>query len=122
MLKVDVTSWRRQIEANAKRVLNAGDNAFEKSAELLKERVEYYTPVGNPSLWQFPAPKGYTPGYLKSNWKLTKLSKEIILSNDAPYALRVENGWSSQAPSGMLRRAWMDYPRLLEQAAREQRL
>lgn len=119
MLKVNVTGWRVQIESQSNAVKAAGARAHERSAELLKERVEEYTPVGNPALWKYPAPKNYTPGHLKSNWKLSNLAGQILLTNDAPYALAIENGWSTQAPSGMLRRAWLDYPRLLEQAVRE---
>lgn len=122
MLKVDVTSWKRQIETQSKLTVQASERVWDRSAELLKERVEKYTPVGSPALWKYPAHKDYTPGFLRSNWKLTKLVKSIELTNDAPYAQRVENGWSSQAPSGMLRRAWMDYPQLLQQAAREFKL
>jgi hypothetical protein len=122
MLVVNVTSWQRQIESNSRIVQANSQKVWDRSADLLKERVESYTPVGDPSRWKYPPHKDYTPGFLKSNWRLSKLAKSIELINDAPYAQRVENGWSSQAPSGMLRRAWMDYPQLLEQAARENKI
>ncbi len=119
MLKVNVSSWKRQIDANAFKVMKVGEKAFRRAAELMKNRIMEYTPVGNPSLWKYPAHKDYTPGYLRSNWKLTFNGQVASVTNDAPYAMRVENGWSSQAPNGMMRRAAMDYPQLLEQASRE---
>lgn len=78
-------------------------------------------------------PKGYTGGRLRANWNASigkadssvtsetdssgnstaskgavlsnfKLSdRAIYLSNNLPYALRVENGWSQQRPKGMVR-------------------
>lgn len=74
---------------------------------------------------------GYTGGSFRSNWYLTKtvesvkydvdrnisegeavsdIAKRIqgsesdswILSNNAPYAQRIENGWSTQAPVGVV--------------------
>lgn len=32
-----------------------------------------------------------------------KLGESVYVTNAAPYALRLENGWSKQAPSGVLR-------------------
>jgi len=91
------------------------------------------TPVGNPSLWKSKPPKGYTGGRLRGNWQASIdkpatgiLSKEdkngnatigkmsaiveshkddgiLWLTNNLPYAMRVEYGWSTQAPSGMVR-------------------
>lgn len=119
MLKVDVTSWQQQIRAHSAIINLSSEKVFARSVDLLKKRIIEYTPVGDPTLWHWPAHKDYTPGFLKSNWKAVINGQEAEISNDAPYALRVENGWSSQAPNGMMRRAWMDYPIILEQAARE---
>jgi len=91
------------------------------------------TPVGNPSIWKSKPPKGYTGGRLRGNWqasvntpatgvldakdkngnatigKMTAVIESqkgdgvLWLSNNLPYAYRVEYGWSTQAPSGMVR-------------------
>ena len=90
------------------------------------------TPVGNPSLWQAPAPPGYTGGTARANWQLTNgapaqgevaatdsgtatrsaVTSEIprlqytgkfTLANNLPYIERLENGWSTQAPQGMVK-------------------
>lgn len=95
--------------------------------------VIFKSPVGNPSLWQSPAPKGYVGGRLRGSWGVsvgspttplenidptgqsaftdgqTALSSypeegfpAIYIQNPMPYASAIENGWSSQAPRGMV--------------------
>ena len=41
----------------------------------------------------------------------------IFLFNNLPYAMRVENGWSNQAPQGMVRVTLMEHPQIVEEAA-----
>ena len=76
-----------------------------------------------------PSPEKYTPGRFRSNWFLTKsrasvkqsdeilkpgviiqsysrrilreYSEKWILTNNMPYAKRLDNGWSTQAPNGI---------------------
>lgn len=90
------------------------------------------TPVGNPSIWDSKPPKGYIGGTLRNSWHCAinsnvgvpirgasksgtdslkslssiqsySLGDSVYLVNRAPYARRVEFGWSSQAPTGMVR-------------------
>jgi hypothetical protein len=116
---VDTAKWAKQFGTEVKRTTNAMDFTVKKVAERLKKQIEFYTPVGDPSLWNWPAHKDYTPGKLKANWTLTVNGKETTISNDLPYALRVEFGWSTQAPEGMMRRAVLDYPILFNRTAAE---
>jgi hypothetical protein len=90
------------------------------------------SPVGNPDLWKSGyAPPGYTGGSFRSNWYLTQFTPSVkydgdlvvsrsdkitgivnsitrkdstqwILTNNAPYAQRIESGWSTQAPAGVV--------------------
>lgn len=90
------------------------------------------SPVGAPELWKNPKPpKGYQAGTFRSNWNITlrnpstrysstkvsseqqKLqevaskvtqseSKNYFLTNNSPYGERLENGWSTQAPVGIV--------------------
>lgn len=56
------------------------------------------TPIGDPSRWKTKyKPKNYKPGNARRN---TELKGNEIQAN-YPYALRLENGYSSQAPQGM---------------------
>ena len=95
------------------------------------------TPVGNPSLWMSKPPKGYVGGSLRGGWNASigridisqsgkidasggdtigsmsvsienlELGDTFYLTNPLPYAWRVEYGWSSQRPKGMVRQAIM---------------
>jgi hypothetical protein len=91
------------------------------------------SPVGNPSLWKGPAPFGYVGGQFRGNWQLTlnqttdatlsridptgsaslqdadralaniKAFDSVHIQNNLPYAIRLEEGWSTeQAPQGMV--------------------
>ena len=92
-------------------------------------RVTEKSPVSDPSTWKNPRP--HVGGFFRANWLLsignpTDDTTEslgafagrnsgsiasfaasqgfpmIYLQNNLPYALRLENGWSKQAPSGVL--------------------
>lgn len=114
--------------------------------ELLR-RVVLRTPVGNPDLWQSRAPRGYVGGFLRGNWQVTigtpaggtidqfSTSAEqviaeqsgavsswdgdgaIFIVNNAPYSMRIERGWSSQAPQGMVQITLEEYPYIVQQEA-----
>lgn len=86
------------------------------------------SPIGRPELWESPAPEGYRPGMFKASWKVIigkpssdgeetsrrgkgddsaidryKLGIETHILNNTPYAERLHEGWSTQAPIG-----WVD--------------
>lgn len=101
-------------------VLNVGRSVVEKS------------PVGDASYWKSPPPPGYVGGRFRANWQHGFGSPAIgalddidpsggvsiahiqsgvegnpaagvhFISNNLPYAQRLEDGYSSQAPSGMI--------------------
>ena len=101
-------------------VMDVGNSVIEKS------------PVGDPSLWASPAPKGYTGGHFRANWQLNEGSvptgevdaidedgadtmaraltrlpnqaagKVFYWGNNLPYAQALEDGHSKQAPMGMV--------------------
>ncbi|MFW0776298.1 MAG: hypothetical protein ACN2B6_01080 [Rickettsiales bacterium] len=102
------------------------------------------TPVGNPSLWASPPPKGYIGGTLRGAWNASigspneqqtgskdktgastlanvsisleslKIGNTFYLTNPQPYAERVEYGWSSQRPKGMVRVALAQAQQVLD--------
>ena len=93
------------------------------------------SPVGNPTLWQRPiAPAGYAGGHFRRNWQVGVGTQPAIelpgedssgsatlgtarsaigkyrggvmyLVNNVPYANRLDNGHSLQAPGGISRGA-----------------
>lgn len=55
--------------------------------------------------------KSRTPvdtGYAKSRWYIKSEGDDIVVGNDAHYALQLELGSSKQAPAGMLRVATLE--------------
>jgi hypothetical protein len=114
---VDFKKWQTAFDRETSKSEEASRKAFKSAATKLYTKIVKYTPVGDPSLWGYPPAPGYTPGTLKKSWKIEFSPDEIIIHNDQPYAMRVENGWSyKQAPQGMLRVALVEYPDLLKQA------
>ncbi len=100
-------------------------------------------PVGKPETWKHKAPPGYSPGHYRANWQISRrnpatseinstsliptaehinqatFGETIYITNNAPYAERLENGWSQQRPSGWVRRIVAMGERLLEKFTRE---
>lgn len=95
-------------------------------------RLVELSPVGDATVWKSPPPAGYTGGRFRANWQYsygqivqgdlpdidpsgsvstTRIFKGVsgnptagvhYLVNNLPYAQRLEDGWSQQAPRGMI--------------------
>lgn len=104
------------------------------------------SPVGDPDLWKNKAPVNYEPGRFRANWMLgiddvndtTSEERDIdggatldrivgsvpinaaghvyYLTNSLPYADRIENGWSTQAPAGVVALTVIEFGSIAEQA------
>ncbi len=112
---IDVSKWEKEFKTSAEKTIQKGDRTLQHVAKEVFDRAVRYTPVGNPALWHPPYwPKGYVPGQLRQSWVSINKPFEVVMYNFQPYALRVEFGWSSQAPEGMLRRALQSYPILMQ--------
>ena len=88
-----------QIKNNLSSKLKKIQNKLDKlPQEAYKEFVQL-TPVGDPSRWKTKyKPKNYTPGNAR---RKTKLKGDTIEAG-YPYAKRLNEGYSSQAPKGMV--------------------
>lgn len=94
--------------------------------------IDRRSPVGDGAFWKNPPPPGYRGGHFRGNWQLgvgmvmqgeipgtdpdgRETQARIVaaipdeaaglvynLTNNAPYAMRLEMGWSRQAPAGMV--------------------
>ncbi|MDY7026076.1 MAG: hypothetical protein SVC26_07035 [Pseudomonadota bacterium] len=96
------------------------------TVDLHKDLVMTW-PVGNPDLWKSPyAPAGYVGGRSRMSWDISvtpkpkfaplstsypvpastlpQLSKVYYITNGAPYAQRLNQGHSTQMPSGTVDR------------------
>jgi hypothetical protein len=105
------------------------------------------TPIGDVSIWQSPPPPGYRPGTMVNSWhssvgqigpmsargpnttgaaSLTNLAaiaplapgKLFSFTNPVPYARRIEFGWSTQAPTGMVRLTTARFRQIVKAAIR----
>lgn len=108
------------------------------------ERLVNRSPVGNPDLWESKAPPGYVGGHFRAQWQhgfnsppideitevdpggettINNIRTSIFESqvsgihwivNMAPYAQELEDGHSTQAPTGIVRLSILDFDGLLE--------
>lgn len=106
------------------------------------------SPVGDADYWKSPAPPGYVGGRFRANWQYglgsfdpstsTKTDKSgastisaIVgevgsspagqvhyITNSLPYGDRLENGWSRQAPNGMVHLTVLEFQPIVDAAAR----
>jgi hypothetical protein len=103
MTTVNLKGWQTKFSEQTKTSLRRQKVVIEEAAQILFDNIKKDTPLGDPTLWNYPAPAGYTPGTLKAGWNIEKSEASIIISNYVPYGERVETGWSTQAPEGMMR-------------------
>lgn len=113
-----VDKFNAEVAAMAQQVPMRTAALVQQMALWLLAKARARTPVGNPSLWQNPdaAPPGYSGGNARQGWHISDAdysgeSAYAVVANDVEYALRLEYGWSSQAPAGMLRPAMTELKR-----------
>lgn len=118
--------WAQKFDEQIAASIKVSDKTVVDAAKEFLVRVEKRTPVGDPSLWKYPAHKGYKPGTLKASWTLsytqTAIGVYATISNNVPYAERVEFGWSSQAPEGMMRVTALEWPNIVDKLTNENKL
>ena len=125
-------SFTTDLQAFAKKAGTRADLVVKRVVAGVAESIIEMSPVGDGSYWKHPPPKGYVGGRFRANWdygfnappgkqfdvvdKTAATSINRILSgfsgkptvgihyiaNNLPYAIRLENGWSRQAPVGMV--------------------
>lgn len=106
------------------------------------------SPVGDAKYWKSPPPPGYVGGRFRGNWQYNvgvpdtststkidpsgqatiqsivgKVSKESAgfvryITNSLPYAMRLEEGWSRQAPNGMVELTLIEFQSIVDAAAK----
>jgi hypothetical protein len=125
------------------------DKAVRKIVLDIGTRIVMRSPVGDDTYWKHPAPKGYIGGRFRANWQygysvapqgalpdidptgaasIGRISDGIgsspaagvhFLSNNLPYAQRLESGWSTrQAPAGMVGVTVVEFQSIVANAAK----
>lgn len=140
------SQFKRDFRKLLDRAGDKADAVVRSTAQQMIDSMIINSPVGDPKIWQSPAPAGYSGGTFRANWHIglgsidtdtsqqpdesgertidrarAKLSQwqagqSIFLTNSLPYALRLEYGWSSQAPVGMVRTTVTEYEQYLRRA------
>lgn len=130
----------------ADKVKGRADDVVGDVVLQLAQAVDRRSPVGDASYWISKPPKGYVGGHFRANWQLgadaipagevagvdptganaqgrilasipeDAAGKVYYLVNNAPYARRLEDGWSRQAPQGMVALSVIDFPQMVDQA------
>ncbi len=107
----------------------------------------FKSPVGDADYWIAPAPPGYVGGRFRANWQYglsapnLSTSEDVdasggptisgivgkvpshsagfvhYITNSLPYAKRLEEGWSRQAPHGMVELTVIEFQPIVRQAA-----
>lgn len=108
--------------------------------------VDDRSPVGDAKYWKTPPPAGYVGGRFRGNWQLAIGSlpggvvnridpdgRETVsanlgeipdnaaghvyfLANNLPYSIRLEHGWSRQAPQGIVGRTVTEFQAKVDNA------
>lgn len=67
----DVRTFALKVDQMVERAKSNIDIVIRKTILDLGTRLVELSPVGNPSMWKSPAPKGYTGGRFKGNWDVS---------------------------------------------------
>lgn len=116
----------------AEKVGDMADEVVGSIVVRIAAELDKRSPVGDATYWKNPPPKGYVGGHFRANWQLGigswpagevagvdptgavtlgRIVAEVpdeaagrvyYIANNAKYASRIENGWSRQAPQGLV--------------------
>ena len=143
----NINKFLNQWDKNVDKLIEHQTKAITQAAsQVYKETVDR-TPFGRPELWKGIAPVGYKPGDLRKAWEIDwgtgfihatasftgklnsvtgaqnyRLGNDIYIRNQAPYAEKIEYGYSRQAPSGMMRVSVRQYQSFLNKATKNNKL
>jgi len=125
-------SFSDDIAKFAQKAANNADVLVRKTVIDIGTRLVNRTPVGDANYWKSPPPAGYVGGHARANWSHSegelntrefdtvdasggastsriaasvpkKASGKVhFVQNSVPYIQRLEDGWSRQAPNGMV--------------------
>lgn len=116
----------------AEKAKDKADDAVANIVVRVAAELDKRSPVGDAAYWISPPPKGYLGGHFRANWQLgvgvmpqgeragvdpngtvalpgiiaeipeQASGKVYFLGNNTPYSRRIEDGWSRQAPQGLV--------------------
>lgn len=141
-------SFALDLEAFAKKTHAKTDAVVRKIVIDVGTALVMKSPVGDPDYWKEPPPPGYVGGRFRANWQYglggysTSVKDDVdqsggptinaivgkvrpdaggkihYLTNSVPYGPRLEDGWSRQAPHGMVNLTVLEFQPIVAAAAR----
>ena len=144
-------SFALDLRKFAEKAGNTADDAVGRIVVKVAAELDKRSPVGDAVYWKSPPPKGYIGGHFRANWQLgvntrpageragvdptgtetqamilaevpDKASGNVFwLANNAPYARRIEDGWSRQAPQGLVGLTAIMFQQIVDDAVAEVR-
>lgn len=144
-------SFSQQVAIFAKKAQDRAQQTVRNTAKGMLTEIVMASPVGDPELWKSPPPPGYIGGQFRGNWQVSinathsgivdnidpagtstiaagrsvivtaRLGDTILITNNLPYARRIEYGWSRQAPAGVVRVTAARFNEIVRAAAVEAR-
>jgi hypothetical protein len=142
-----MTSFAVRLQQFADKTNRNADALVRGIVTDIATKLDERSPVGDPSLWQHPAPKGYEPGTFRGNWQLGvnvipsgetgridpsgaetlgtiiasipehPAGTTIFLANNVPYARPIEDGHSTQAPAGLVGMTAVEFQQVVDARA-----
>lgn len=130
----------------AEKTKEKADEAVGAIVVQVAARIDMRSPVGDASYWTSPPPPGYVGGRFRANWQLgvdtipagelnvvdptgeatrgrifatvpdDAAGKTYFLVNNLPYAHRLEDGYSRQAPQGMVGLTVVEFQQVVREA------
>jgi hypothetical protein len=135
-----------QISQFVAKAKSNADAVVRKVVIDIADNVVRLSPVGDGAHWASPPPKGYVGGRFRANWQLginvprsgvlpdidptgaasnarvlaalppDAAGNVFFLTNNLPYAQRLEDGYSGQAPNGMVMLTVVRWNNIVENA------
>lgn len=151
----EFSKFKKEFQAAIDKSLKASEKSIRAAAIQTLSGIIYDTPVGNPTYWKNPPPKGYSGGSLRGNWQTTlnnpangivntkqtgnsgassqklvsstsgyKTTDTIYFTNNLPYAVRINEGYSVQPGAEMkfVEKNISKFNRILEQIVRKNKI
>lgn len=140
-----MSTFALDLQRFAEKTKDKADLAVGSIVVRVSGRVDQRSPVGDATYWKNPAPKGYVGGRFRGSWNLgvdtfppnaetidpsgsatqgriiasipeKSAGKVYYLINQVPYAQRIEEGWSRQAPQGVVGLTVIEFRQIVDEA------
>jgi hypothetical protein len=142
-----MTSFAVRLQQFADKTNRSCDELVRDVVTDIATKLDERSPVGDPKLWKSPPPKGYEPGTFRGNWQLgvgvipsgetgrvdptgaetlgaiiasipeRAAGTILYLVNNVPYARPIEDGHSTQAPTGLVALTAIEFQQIVDQRA-----